>query len=231
MSAPRGRGGRKKYGHKGGSKHFTDVEELKRESEKIKKEKEMRRDSDEESGEEGAEEGGAKAAARSDGVKGVVDMDKKLGIKVPKGTKGSGSSASSEGEESEEEERPKKGPKPVIEIENPNRVQQKQKKITELSIDDKPQLSRREREAAEAARKKAEYERLHAEGKTDEARADLARLAIIRKQREEAAKKQAAEKEEREKKEKERQAKEAEQKKKQGGAAAEPAPKGKKTTA
>ena len=35
---------------------------------------------------------------------------------------------------------------------------------------------------------------MHAEGKTDEARADLARLAIIRKQREEAAKKREAEK-------------------------------------
>ena len=38
------------------------------------------------------------------------------------------------------------------------------------------------------------YQKLQAEGKTDEARADLARLAIIRKQREEAAKKKEQEK-------------------------------------
>jgi len=35
---------------------------------------------------------------------------------------------------------------------------------------------------------------LHAEGKTDEARADLARLAIIKKQREEAARKKEQDK-------------------------------------
>ena len=34
---------------------------------------------------------------------------------------------------------------------------------------------------------------MHAQGKTEEARADLARLAIIRKQREDAAKKRAEE--------------------------------------
>ena len=37
------------------------------------------------------------------------------------------------------------------------------------------------------------FKKLHAEGKTEEARADLARLAIIRKQREEAAKKREEE--------------------------------------
>lgn len=38
------------------------------------------------------------------------------------------------------------------------------------------------------------YQKLHAEGKTEEARADLARLAIIKQQREEAAKKRELEK-------------------------------------
>merc|ERR1711862_1013609 len=41
---------------------------------------------------------------------------------------------------------------------------------------------------------KTNYQKMHAAGKTDEARADLARLAIIRKQREEAAAKREAEK-------------------------------------
>ena len=57
----------------------------------------------------------------------------------------------------------------------------------------KPQLSRREREELEKQRAKAHYQKMHAAGKTEEARADLARLAIIRKQREEAAKKREEE--------------------------------------
>lgn len=40
---------------------------------------------------------------------------------------------------------------------------------------------------------KLSFKKLHAAGKTEEARADLARLAIIRKQREEAAKKREEE--------------------------------------
>ena len=46
----------------------------------------------------------------------------------------------------------------------------------------------------EAEQKKAAYMRLHAQGKTEEAKNDMARLAIIRKQREEAAKKAEADK-------------------------------------
>ena len=71
----------------------------------------------------------------------------------------------------------------------------KQKKVTAINSDDgKPQLSRREREELEKQKAKAHYQKLHAAGKTEEARADLARLAIIRKQREEAAKKREEEK-------------------------------------
>ena len=50
------------------------------------------------------------------------------------------------------------------------------------------------REALEREQAKLRYQKLQAEGKTEEARSDLARLAIIRKQREEAAKKKALEK-------------------------------------
>ena len=83
----------------------------------------------------------------------------------------------------------------IIEIENPNRAQPKTKKVSQISHESsKPQLSRREREELEKQRAKAHYQKLHAQGKTEEARADLARLAIIRKQREEAAAKREAEK-------------------------------------
>ena len=50
------------------------------------------------------------------------------------------------------------------------------------------------REAIEKEQARLRYQKLQAEGKTDEARADLARLAIIRKQREESAKKKEEEK-------------------------------------
>lgn len=49
------------------------------------------------------------------------------------------------------------------------------------------------REEVEKQRARANYQKLHAAGKTDEARQDLARLALIRKQREEAAKKREEE--------------------------------------
>ncbi len=79
---------------------------------------------------------------------------------------------------------------------NPNRAPPKTKKVSRLGQgeDSKPQLSRREREELEKQRAKAHYAKLHAAGKTEEARADLARLAIVRKQREEAAKKREEEK-------------------------------------
>ncbi len=51
-----------------------------------------------------------------------------------------------------------------------------------------------DREVLEAERKKAEYQKRHARGETEEAQRDLARLAIIRKQREEDAKKAEEEK-------------------------------------
>jgi len=128
---------------------------------------------------------------------------------------GSGSEEESSSEE-EDENAKKKGVEGLIELENPNRVKQKMKKVSQLDdptlgaapaaaaaaaapakkaapAADKPQLSRREREEIEKAKAKAHYQKLHAAGKTDEAKADLARLAIIRKQREEAAAKRAAE--------------------------------------
>lgn len=66
------------------------------------------------------------------------------------------------------------------------------------------QLSRREREALEAQQARERYLKLHAEGKTDEAKADLARLAVIREQRETERLRKLAEKEEKEEKERER---------------------------
>ncbi|KAL7923210.1 casein kinase substrate phosphoprotein PP28 domain-containing protein [Trichoderma austrokoningii] len=66
--------------------------------------------------------------------------------------------------------------------------------------------SRREREAAEAAAAKERYMKLHAEGKTDEAKADIARLKAIRAQREADAARRQAEKEEKDERDRERKA-------------------------
>lgn len=101
-----------------------------------------------------------------------------------------GASGSEEESSSDDEtERKRSGVEGLIEIENPNRVSQKSKKVTELDIEAPKELSRREREEIEKQKSKERYMKLHLEGKTEQARADLARLAIIKKQREEAAKK------------------------------------------
>ncbi|XP_061749251.1 pdgfa associated protein 1a [Nerophis ophidion] len=99
----------------------------------------------------------------------------------------SNSDESSSDEESESRKR--SGVEGIIEIENPNRVSQKSKKVAEVDVDAPPELSRREREEIEKQKSKERYRKLHMEGKTEQARADLARLAIIKKQREDAAKK------------------------------------------
>ena len=54
-------------------------------------------------------------------------------------------------------------------------------------------LSRREREAVEAAAAKERYLKLQEAGKTDQARADMARLQVIRQERDEKVKMRKAE--------------------------------------
>ncbi|CAJ1080623.1 pdgfa associated protein 1a [Xyrichtys novacula] len=103
-----------------------------------------------------------------------------------------GSSSESGDENSSDDEndsRKRSGVEGLIEIENPNRVSQKSKKVAELDLNAPKELTRREREEIEKQKSKERYMKLHLEGKTEQARADLARLAIIKKQREEAAKK------------------------------------------
>ena len=150
---------------------------------KEEKEKAWRKQRGEESSEE-EDEDESGSGSESDGDDGGIAFSKKKQ-----------ESSSEEESSSDDEERKPKGAEGMIEVANPNRVQQKQKKVTAISHDDnKPQLSRRGREELEKQRAKAHYQKLHAQGKTEEARADLARLAIIRKQREEAAKKREEEK-------------------------------------
>jgi len=177
--ASKTRGGKKKFiGHKGGSRHFTDFEELKAQQAEIK-------DIKERAEVDGEDEEGAKAAEAGPASKSTKPGEKE---------KSSSESSSSEDEDDDENKR--KGIQHLIEIDNPNRIKQKMKKVTDLNIEDATgqNMSRREREAMEKEKARQDYQRLHAQGKTEQAQADLARLQIIKKQREDAAKKREGEK-------------------------------------
>lgn len=110
---------------------------------------------------------------------------------------------SSDSEEDEDEDLPA----------NPNHTATSRSQLTTNNEDDEEpkkvvkdpsQLSRREREALEAQQARERYLKLHAEGKTEEARSDLARLAIVREQREAERARKEAEKGEREEQAKQR---------------------------
>ncbi|XP_063994210.1 28 kDa heat- and acid-stable phosphoprotein [Diachasmimorpha longicaudata] len=168
--------------HKGRNRHFTNPEEL-----------EEQRKADEEKRRWRQQKGGDSSSEEEEQAK-----------KPSKSKHASESETESESESSESENEGKaKGVEALIEVENPNRVQKKTKKLSTLNADlaqqsSKPELSRREREQLEKQRAYAYYQKLHAAGKTDEARADLARLAIIKQQREEAAKRREDEKKQKE---------------------------------
>lgn len=113
---------------------------------------------------------------------------------------GSGSGSEEESSSEEDENKKKKGVSGLIETENPNHVRRKTtQKVTKVDVSgasgsSKPELSRREREELDKQRAAANYQKLHAEGKTEQARADLARLAIIKQHRAEAAARREQEK-------------------------------------
>ncbi|XP_074601261.1 uncharacterized protein LOC141855219 [Brevipalpus obovatus] len=153
-------------GHKGGAKQFTNPERLEERKEKEEKERAWRK-------KRGEVEDSSEDEESSDS---------------------SEESSSEEGGDEGGPSKPKKGPEPLIEVNNPNRVVKKEAKKDLKGIEEEEvQLSRREREEIEKQKAKERYAKLTAEGKTEQARADLARLAIIRQQREEAARKKEEE--------------------------------------
>lgn len=157
--------GGKKGSHKGRARMYTSPEEI---DAQMKAEKERKLQEQ--------EEGDGVGAARND-----VAEDKPL-------------ESGSDDSDDENSDRKRAGVEGLIEIENPNRVSQKSKKVTQIELDEPKQLSRREREEIEKQKAKERYMKMHLAGKTDQAKADLARLAIIKKQREEAARKKEEEK-------------------------------------
>ncbi|KAJ3645051.1 hypothetical protein Zmor_022739 [Zophobas morio] len=159
--------------HKGRNRRFTNPEELEEERRREEQKKKWRQQQGDDSSSEEEASGDKKISEEESG---------------------------SDEESTSEDERKAKGVSNLIEIENPNRIQKKSKKLSTLNteLDGKPQLSRREREEIEKQKAQAHYQKLHAEGKTEQARADLARLAIIKQQREEAKKRREAEQKEKE---------------------------------
>ncbi|KAM3827161.1 28 kDa heat- and acid-stable phosphoprotein [Vipera latastei] len=159
--------GGKKGGHKGRARQYTSPEEI---DAQLQAEKQKAREEEEEQ-----EEGGPGASGEPKKKEKSLDSDE------------------SEEEEGEDYQPKHKGVEGMIDIENPNRVVQTAKKVTQLDLESPRELSRREREEIEKQKAKERYMKMHLAGKTEQAKADLARLAIIRKQREEAAKKKEEE--------------------------------------
>jgi len=174
----RGRG--KKYGHKGGNRHFNNEDEIIRQQEEIRKQK-----AEESSDDDDEEDDGRGGGERK---KIVADQQQQRKKAV----------SSDSDESSDDDDAPPtaaKGVQGLIEVSNPNRVQIKNKKLKELDFSESAAsaapaaLNRKERDAVDAERRKVEYQKRHARGETEEAQRDMARLALVRKEREEAAKK------------------------------------------
>ncbi|KAF9360140.1 hypothetical protein BGX26_010386 [Mortierella sp. AD094] len=122
------------------------------------------------------------------------DREESEGDSSAESSEESGSGSGSESESEEEVVPKKKAPAavPGVDISNPNRAGGgKVMKASDLTTP--IEMSRKEREAAEKEAAKQKYWKLHQEGKTDQAKADMARLAVIRQKREEAAAQRLAE--------------------------------------
>lgn len=166
---PRG----KYVNHKGRRRHFTSPEEL-----------EQQVEDEETSSEEGS------SSDEND--------DKPSGSRSTRsGKSASGKRVTDSSSESEEEvdRDARKGVAGLIEINNPNRqVKKLEEKLDKIDLESKAVLTTSEKKLIAKQKAKRRYEKLHAEGKTAQAKSDLARLALIRQQREEAAAKREAEK-------------------------------------
>uniref|UniRef100_A0A2I3RYD6 Casein kinase substrate phosphoprotein PP28 domain-containing protein n=1 Tax=Pan troglodytes TaxID=9598 RepID=A0A2I3RYD6_PANTR len=81
-----------------------------------------------------------------------------------------------------------KGVEGLRDIENPNRVAQTTKKVTQLDLDGPTELSRREREEIEKQKAKERYMKMHLAGKSEQAKDDLAQLEEAARKKEEERK-------------------------------------------
>ncbi|CAM9376571.1 unnamed protein product [Ectocarpus sp. 13 AM-2016] len=185
----RGRGKGKRGGRGGGGRqHFvSSLEELESRNDRDEAWAARRKAEREDSGESSGDE----TKKRDDDDGGSEEE----GSSEDEGARGGGAAAAAAG--AVEMKQPKaKGVSSLIEVANPNAKPKagRMMKAKDMDMAAAPvELSRREREAVEAQRKKDHYMKLHAEGKTQEAQVDMARLALVRKRREEAEARKAEE--------------------------------------
>ncbi|KAF8192727.1 casein kinase substrate phosphoprotein PP28-domain-containing protein [Mycena galopus ATCC 62051] len=140
-------------------------------------------DSDEEeesSEEESSEEEPAPAGGSSATAQPEMSRTERRELKKKQAAAKAGKKVGADGEEEDDDE----------DLINPNHVT---KKLNISDLGATRELSRREREQKEKQEAKDRYWKLHLEGKTDQAKADLGRLAKIRAEREAAAAKRKAE--------------------------------------
>ncbi|KAI1634236.1 hypothetical protein F4809DRAFT_537879 [Biscogniauxia mediterranea] len=216
----RGRGGKFKKYTRGGGKHFSrdlrpldaegnEVSMWSEEAQKNEDEDEdsSEEDSDEEDSDEGSDAGPSNQAqnelSREERRQAKKAQKEAAIAKKKKGAVQVGDMPTDSEEESEDEDMPA-NPNHSKAARNMTKAQPNVEEITEGVK--KVAMSRKEREAMEAAQAKERYRKLHEAGKTDEAKADIARLKLIREKREAEAARKAAEKEEREALEKARKA-------------------------
>jgi len=219
MSAQaRGRAGKYHKAKRGGGRQFSKgLRPLEKDGAERSMWAEPVSDDDDDSSEEDSEEESSDDEAPAVQASGEMTREerraaakakKEAAIKKKKGTPAVGDMPSSSEEESEDDDMPanpnhtasarKMAAKPV---EPPSDAPKdaKPKKVEDVS-----QLSRREREAFQKQQAKERYDKLHAEGKTEEARADMERLALVRQQRADAAARKEAEKAEKDEMEREK---------------------------
>jgi len=215
---PRGRGGKFSKPTRGGGKHFSrNLQPLDKEGNALgmwrepnegdaSSDEEEEESSEEESSEE--EEGGpsqAKADMSREERRAAAKAKKERAIaKKNQKAVAPGELPSSESESEDEDDMPA----------NPNHTAKSRSQASKVPTApdaappkkkaDDANLSRREREALQAQQARERYQKLHAEGKTDEAKADLARLALVKERREAEAARKQAEKEEREERERDK---------------------------
>lgn len=206
-AAGRGRGGKFKKFTRGGGKHFSrDLRPLDANGNEIREKNadesssEEEEDSEEESSEEEEEE---KPEMTREQRRAAAKAKKEAAIKKKNQKVAQVGDLPTDSEEESEDDDMPVNPNHSKAARNqakapPKTVDEVAGDVAKMSVSKKPQeLSRKEREAIEAQKKKEAYQRLHLAGKTDEAQADLARLAKVREERRLAAERKAAEEEER----------------------------------
>mmetsp|Transcript_35135 Transcript_35135/g.65551 ORF Transcript_35135/g.65551 Transcript_35135/m.65551 type:complete len:297 (-) Transcript_35135:124-1014(-) len=187
-----GRGKGKGKGRGGGKLFVANIEELQMREAQVQEAKQKRKnrrgDSDDEDDKDSDDDVDVEVDTKED-LRELANFERAARLH-----KASGTAVQKDTTQEDEEDQPRGGLLRGFKTANANHGSKNPKQMKtkdmlknmENGSAPEPQLSRKEREALEAQRRKADYDRRHAAGETEEAKADLARLAEVRKRREEA---------------------------------------------